>query len=148
MIRNPHEHDPRSFIKSLRRELTVTAVERTDCSTAVPLVPHRRRLQRVSFEGGTVERRRPSPIGQNIRRNAAIYFVHNQSTHYMHNLLTPVMPKCRWGTPTEVSAAIVAHRLLSSAMRSNDNDWPVHSLMLSLHDLRCLPLRRLPSTVP
>ena len=34
-------------------------------------------------------------------------------------------------------------------MRSNDyNDWPVHSLMFSLHDLRGLPLRRLPSTDP
>ena len=33
-------------------------------------------------------------------------------------------------------------------MRSNDdNDWPVHSLMLSLHDLRDLPLQRLPSAV-
>ena len=38
--------------------------------------------------------------------------------------------------------------LPSSVMRSNDDsDWPVHSLMLLLHDLRGLPLRRLPSTV-
>ena len=41
------------------------------------------------------------------------------------------------------------HRPLSSAMRSNDDiHWPVHSLMLSFHDFRGLPLRRLPSTVP
>ena len=53
------------------------------------------------------------------------------------------------GTPTDASAALVAHRLLSSVMRSNDaNDWPGHSLMLSLYDLRGLPLRRLPSNVP
>ena len=46
--------------------------------------------------------------------------------------LTPVTPKRRWGgTPTDASAAVVTHRLLSSAMYSNDdNDWPVHSWML------------------
>ena len=44
---------------------------------------------------------------------------------------------------------MVARRLLSSTMRSNDdNDWHVNSLMLSLHDLSGLPMRRLPSTVP
>ena len=52
-------------------------------------------------------------------------------------------------TPTDAFAAMVAHRLLPSAMRSNDDsDRPVNSLMLSLRDLRGLPLRRLPSTVP
>ena len=36
-----------------------------------------------------------------------------------------------------------------TAMTSFDGgDWPVHSLMLSFHDLRGLPLRRPPSTVP
>ena len=36
---------------------------------------------------------------------------------------------------------MVAHRLLSFAMRSNDdNDWPVTFSMLPLHDLRGLPL--------
>ena len=44
---------------------------------------------------------------------------------------------------------MVAHRLLSSAMRSNDdNDWSAHSLMLSLRDLRGPHPRQLPSTVP
>ena len=53
------------------------------------------------------------------------------------------------GTTTDTSAVMVAHRLLSSAMRSDhDNDWPIHSLMLLLHDLRGLPLQRLTSTVP
>ena len=34
-------------------------------------------------------------------------------------------------------------------MHSNDDiDWPVHSLLFSFHDLRGLPLRRLPSAVP
>ena len=34
-------------------------------------------------------------------------------------------------------------------LRSNSGiDWPVHSFMLSFHDLRGLPLRRLPSTEP
>ena len=48
-----------------------------------------------------------------------------------------------WGTPTDPSAAMVSHGLLSSAMCSNgNNDWHVHSLMLSLRDLRGLPLRR------
>ena len=42
------------------------------------------------------------------------------------------------GTLTDASAAVMtAHRFLSSAMRSNDDI-----------DLRGLPLRRLPSTVP
>ena len=37
---------------------------------------------------------------------------------------------------------------LSSAMSSSNNsDWHVHSLMLSFHDLRCLLLLHLPSTV-
>ena len=54
----------------------------------------------------------------------------------------------RCGTPINASAAMTAHRPLSSTMRSNaDIDWPVHALMLSFHDLRGLPLRRLPSTV-
>ena len=40
-------------------------------------------------------------------------------------------------------------RRLSSATRSSDDiDWPVHSLMFSFHDLRALPLQRLPSTEP
>ena len=35
------------------------------------------------------------------------------------------------GTHTDVSAVMVAHRLLSSAMRCRDcSDWPLHSLML------------------
>ena len=38
------------------------------------------------------------------------------------------------GTPTDASAAMAAHRPLSSAMRSNDDiDWPVHFLMVSFH---------------
>ena len=60
-----------------------------------------------------------------------------------------VSARRRWGTSTDASAAMVAHRLLSSVMCSNnDNDWPVHSLMLSHHELRGLPLQRLPSTIP
>ena len=48
---------------------------------------------------------------------------------------------------TLTDASAVMH--LSYAMHSKDgNDQPVHSLMLSLHDLRGLPLRRLPSAVP
>ena len=35
------------------------------------------------------------------------------------------------------------HQLLSSSMRSrDDSEWPVHSLMLSLHDLQGLPLQQ------
>ena len=42
----------------------------------------------------------------------------------------------RRGAPTDASAVMAASRLLSSAMRRNDDfDWPVHSLMLSFHDL-------------
>ena len=54
------------------------------------------------------------------------------------------------GTPkTDASAVMINYRLLSSAKRSNDdNDWPAKFLMLYHHDLRILPLRRLPSTVP
>ena len=39
------------------------------------------------------------------------------------------------GTPTNASAAMVAHRLLSSMRSIYDNDWPVHSLMFSLFGL-------------
>ena len=63
------------------------------------------------------------------------------------NYKIPVTSGRRWDTPTDVSAVIIAHRPLLSAMRSNDDiDWPVHSLMLSFHDLRGLPRRGLPST--
>ena len=52
-------------------------------------------------------------------------------------------------TPTDASAAMAAHRLLSTVMWSNDDiDWPVHPLTLFFHDLRGLLLRRLSSTVP
>ena len=56
-----------------------------------------------------------------------------------------VTPRRRWSNPTDASAMMVAQRRLSSATRSNDEiDWSVHALMLSFHDLRGLPLRRLP----
>ena len=43
---------------------------------------------------------------------------------------------------------MTAHWLPSSVMRcNNDIAWPDHSLMLSFHDLRGLPLRQLPPTV-
>ena len=43
------------------------------------------------------------------------------------------------GVQTDASA----HRLLPSAMcNNNENEWPVHSSMLSLHDLCVLPRRR------
>ena len=52
-----------------------------------------------------------------------------------------VTPRRRWGTPTDVSTVMVAHRRLSSATRSYDGiDWPIHSFMLSFHDLRGLPV--------
>ena len=39
----------------------------------------------------------------------------------------------RWGTQTDASAVMAVHRLLSSAMRSNDDiDWSVHFLISSL----------------
>ena len=61
-----------------------------------------------------------------------------------------VTPRRRWCTQTDASAMMAAHRRLSSATRSNgDIDrLLVHSLMLSFHDLRSLPLRRLPSMEP
>ena len=63
------------------------------------------------------------------------------------NQSKPVTLRRRWGVPTDASAVMGTRRCLSSATRSNDHiDWPVHSLMLSIHDLRGLPLRRLPST--
>ena len=57
----------------------------------------------------------------------------------------PVTPRRRWGTRTDAYVAMTTHRLLSSTMCSNDDiDLPVHSLMLSFHDLRGLPLRLRP----
>ena len=52
-----------------------------------------------------------------------------------------------WGTLTDTAAAMTAHRPPSSAMYSND-ETNRSSLMLSFHDIRGLPLRRPPSTVP
>ena len=44
---------------------------------------------------------------------------------------------------------MTVHGPLSSAMHINDYmDWPVHSFMLSFHDLLGFPLQRLPATVP
>ena len=58
-------------------------------------------------------------------------------------------PRRRWGTLTDASTVMAAHWRLSSAMRSNVAlDWPVHALTLPFHDLRGLPLWRLPSMVP
>ena len=52
------------------------------------------------------------------------------------------------GTATDTATAMVAHRLLSSAMRSdNDNDWRVNSLMSSFYDLPGIIVRRLPPAV-
>ena len=62
--------------------------------------------------------------------------------------LISVAPGHRWATPTLASAEMVTHRLLAYAMGSNDDsDWPIHSLMLSFHDLRGIPVRRLSSAV-
>ena len=46
-------------------------------------------------------------------------------------------PRRRWGTPRD-----------DSAVGNDDIDWLVRSLVLLVHDLRGLPLRRLPSTEP
>ena len=60
-------------------------------------------------------------------------------------------PKRRWGvirqTPLPQWSPIDFGRLRRDAM-SDDGDWPVHSLMFSLHDLRSLHLRRIQSIVP
>ena len=65
------------------------------------------------------------------------------------NQSKPVRRRRLRGTSIDASAAMGAHRRLSSATRSTDDiDWPVHSLMFSFHDLRGLPVRRLPSTEP
>ena len=46
----------------------------------------------------------------------------------------------RWNTQTDASMVMTAHRLLSSALRGSDNsDWTIHSLLLSLHDLHGFP---------
>ena len=57
-------------------------------------------------------------------------------------------PRRRWGVVRQMICCDDCPST-SSAMGSNDDiDWPVHSLMLSLHDLRGILLRWLPSTVP
>ena len=66
-------------------------------------------------------------------------FIFNQSINQSINQSKLVTPRRRWGTPTDASAVTTAHRRLSSATRSIDDiDRPVHSLMLSFHDLRGL----------
>ena len=55
-------------------------------------------------------------------------------------------PRRRWCTTSDESAAITAHRLLSSYAAQQ---WRHRlALILSLHELRGLPQRRLPPTVP
>ena len=58
------------------------------------------------------------------------------------NKQAPTTPlRCR-GTPTDDSAAVVTNVFLFSPMCSkDDNDWPVHFLMLSLHDLHGVTLQ-------
>ena len=77
-----------------------------------------------------------------------LWFVWNLSSRTYSHRTNSMTLKRRWSTPSDASAATVAHRLLSSAMHSSDdNDWPVNSLRLSLHVLRGPPLLRLSSTV-
>ena len=74
---------------------------------------------------------------------------HERQNMQSINQSEPVTPRRHWGTHTDAPAVMVAHRRLYSATRGNDdNDWPVHSLILPFHDLRGLPLRRLQSTEP
>ena len=54
----------------------------------------------------------------------------------------------RSATSTDVYAVIATSMTYAVChVRNNDSDWPVHSLMLSFHDLRDLPVRRPLSTV-
>ena len=65
------------------------------------------------------------------------------------NCLIPVTPMRRWGYSDRLLCCDGYPSTSVVGVRSIDgNDWPVHSLMLSLRDLRGLPLRRLSSTVP
>ena len=57
----------------------------------------------------------------------------NQS---INQSIKPVTPRRRYVHPTDTTAVRAAHQRLSYATRSNDDiEWPVHSLMLSFHDL-------------
>ena len=47
-----------------------------------------------------------------------------------------MITNCRWDTPADASAVMVANQLLSSAMH-NVTDWPVHSLMSSSFRYYC-----------
>ena len=72
----------------------------------------------------------------------------NNSEQLQCNWLILVTSKRRWGTSTDASTVMAASdsvkfdRLIGCS--DDDNDCPVHSLMSSLHDLRGLPLWRLP----
>ena len=59
---------------------------------------------------------------------AVKHIVDNFASQYSStNQLIPVTSRRRRGTRTDTQDVMVAHRLLLSAMRSNDdNDWPVH----------------------
>ena len=72
----------------------------------------------------------------------------NSSYVKYSNCLILMTPRRHCSIMTYASPVTTAHRLLPSAMwSSDDNDWPVHSLMLSLHDLRSPAEWRIPSTV-
>ena len=74
-------------------------------------------------------------------RSLQIITTQNNSILLDTNKLAPVTPKRRWSTSTYAYATMVAHRSLSSAMRSkDDNDWPVNCLIMSLHVPRCSSL--------
>ena len=87
------------------------------------------------------------PSDSNSRRKEHLEFYRFSSQPFW-NLIISHDARASLGvlrqTPTTV---MVIHWCLSSAMSSND-DWPVLSLMLSLHDLRSLLLRWLPYSVP
>ena len=59
--------------------------------------------------------------------------------------------QARWGTPTDRCLRCDGRPttpVLCNAELNDGIEWPVHSLILSFHDLRGLPLRRLPSIEP
>ena len=95
----------------------------------------------------------PAEVAQEQRGKLAQYFVYTNGQptpnfNFNQSIKTRDARR-RWGTQTDASTVMAAHRRLSPATRSNDDfGWPVHSLMLSFHDLCALALRRLPSMMP
>ena len=103
----------------------------------------------LSSQKGRLNERIARYLISQVCRLSALETVHQLNQLNSYSSMTP---ERRWNTPTDVSAVVAFHWLLSYAMRSrDDSDRLVHSFMLPIHDICGLFANTkipFPSTIP